>query len=545
MLGLLFACGPALLPPPPSPTAGSAPTATTATTADTGSVAAPPCGEVGGAPVCLSEVVSDDDSTRPTAPGEFPDWIEVVNVGSAPLDPARLLLVVGDAPSVAVSGPPVPPGGVATFTAVVADDGEPVSVYLDGVLADRWEVPPLAGDTSLVRPPGGGEPVVGCAPTPGAPNPPPAPCVDPRDALFARGHVVDLHLYVGDEGKAVLQSSQLLTSYPEVPARLGFDTPAGPGEFPAVGLSLKGGYGSFRTDFASQKPAFKVDLDAFEPRRFRGLDKLQLNNCVQDQTFVREYLTYTVFRRVGVPAPRVAWARVWVDDVYFGLYTLVEPVDDDFLELWFGDGSGHLLEGAYGPDFDPGEENAFEYDGGPSEVDGRATIAEVATLLSSSPRDEATYASLRALVDVDEWMTNLAVEAAVWHWDGYWTENNYYVYEDPGTGRLSIVPHGADQTWTDGWPNAWDPSGAPAIYDFCLAVPSCAAMYEQRVLEVADAIEALALEPVLDELLAVTGPEFDADPRIENRCCRQQFADSTRLRIQTVAQSLRDLAAAH
>jgi hypothetical protein len=551
MLGLLLGCGPTLLPPlddtgatgrpPPLPTTGA-----------TGDTAAPPEPEpacvaplADGTSVCLSEVQSDNDSTLAVGVGDFPDWIEVVNVGLTTVDPARLLLRVGDDPAEGLAGPPLPPGGVAWWPAAVSDEGEAVTLWIDGLPADRWEVPPLAGDTAYARDPDGGAPRTVCAPSPGAPNPPEPPCADPREPLYALGTVDDLRVYVGPEGRATLQSSQLLSYYPEVVGRLVFSTPTGTGEFPAIGVSLKGGYGSFRNQLDTQKPALKLDLDAFEPRRWRGLRKVQLNNGVQDQTFAREYLTYALFRAMGVPAPRVSYARVWLDDEYFGLYTQVEPVDADFLEAWFGDGSGHLLEAAYGPDFDPGEEVLFEYDGGPDEAAGRALVAEVSTLLATSPWDEATCATLRTMVDLDGFMANMAVEAAVWHWDGYWTENNYYLYEDPATGLLHILPHGTDQTWTDGWPNAWDPSGRSVIYDFCLAVPSCAAMYEQKVLAAADAVDALQLEPVLDQLLALTGPEWDADPRVENRCCRALYADATRNRIRTVSQQLRDLAAAH
>lgn len=563
MLVLLAGCEPSLLPPFDDTGPGGRPASLLAPTAETGDTETVP--EVpprcvvpapDGSSVCLSEAQSDNDATLATAPGAFPDWIELVNTGPADLDPARLLLVVGEAPPRALSGPPLAPGAVGLWVldgavgdghvdTALSDAGERVEVYLDGVLADAWDVPALQGDTALARDPSTGAATVICAPSPGLPNPASAACADPREALYTLGTITDLWLYVGPEGRATLQSSQLLTYYPEVPGRLVFRTATGTGEFPSVGVALKGGYGSFRNQLDWQKPSFKVDLDAFEPRRWRGLRKLQLNNDVQDQTFSREYLTYTLFRAVGIPAPRVAYARLWLDDQYFGLYSQIEPVDRDFLDAWYGDGSGHLLEAAYGPDFDPGDEVLFEYDQGPDEAAGRALVSEVSTLLATSPRDEATYATLRTLVDMDEWMTNMAVEAAVWHWDGYWTENNYYVYEDPATGLLHILPHGTDQTWTDGWPNAWDANDRSALYAFCLGVPSCAAMYEQQVLRVADAVDALALEPVLDQLLALTGPEWDADPRIENRCCRQAYADATRARIRTVSQALRDLAAAH
>jgi hypothetical protein len=280
-----------------------------------------------------------------------------------------------------------------------------------------------------------------------------------------------------------------------------------------------------------------------EDREWRGLKKLVLNNMVQDPTFLHEWLTFEAYRTVGIPAPRIGYARVYVDDVYFGFYSLVEAVDGPFLDTWWADGSGHLLEAAYGPDFDPGDEVLFEYDQGPDEVAGRALVASTASFLAVSPWDEATYATLRTLVDMDQVMRNMAVEALTWNWDGYTTENNSYWYLDPTTGRWQLVPHGVDQTWVHGWPNAYDANTRPVLYDFCLYVPSCLATYEQQLLDVADLVEARGLEADLDALIALTTPEFDLDPRKEDAGSRGWQLDSTRVRIQTGPQALRDAAA--
>jgi spore coat protein CotH len=376
--------------------------------------------------------------------------------------------------------------------------------------------------------------------TPGLPNGAPPVCEDPLDWVFEDDRIHDLRLYVDPAAWATLETSTTFSHVP-APVRLVFDG----GEFPIVELELKGGYGSFRADLDTQKTAFKVDLNAYEDHEWHGLERLTLDNMVQDPTFTHAYLTFALFREAGVPAPLAGFARVSVNDVPFGLYALTQPVDDEFLDDHFADGSGHLVESAYGPDFDPGDEILFEYDEGADEATGRALLAEVSTLLASSPWDEATYATLRTLVDMDNVMRNMAVEAATWHWDGYTTENNYYLYEDPTTGLWTMIPHGTDQTWVDGWPNPFDYNDRPILYHFCLQVPSCLAAYDQSVLDVADALDRAALEPVLDRLIALTEPEFALETRAEETGDRGWQLDYTRARIQTAAQALRDLAAVH
>lgn len=493
-----------------------------------------------GRALCVSEVQADNDATVQLGePGDFPDWIELQNRGDLPIRPSDITVIVGDEDPVTLDGDELAPGAVRLWSddVDVPDDGAPIEVRLGDLLADRIELPPLSGDTSWSRQDDGSF-ALECGPTPGAANLPAVPCDDARDWVFAAGRVHDLWLYLDSTAWGVLETSSTFV-HPGAYGRLVF---AG-GEFPVVQVEEKGGYGSFRADLDTQKVAFKIDLDRVEPRKWHGLQKIVLNNLVQDPTFLHEWLTYEAYRVAGIPAPRVSYARLHVNDVYFGFYALIEAVDGPFLDTWWADGSGHLLEAAYGPDFDPGEEVLFEYDQGPDEVAGRAHVAEVANLLAASPWDEATYATLRGLVDMDQVLRNMAVEAATWNWDGYTTENNSYWYEDPTTGLWQLVPHGVDQTWVDGWPNAYDVNSRPVLYDFCLRVPSCTAMYEQQLLEVADALEARALEPELDALIALTQPDFDADPRKEDAGSRTWELDATRARILAAPQALRDAAA--
>lgn len=492
-----------------------------------------------GRSLCVTEVQTDNDATLQIgAPGVFPDWFELTNTGSVEIDAALVVVIVGDEDRVALGGPPLAPGERRVVASDgLSKDGETVEVRLGDLLADRLDVPPLPGDTSWARQPDGTF-ALDCEPSPGDANGEAAPCADPREWVFEPGRIHDLWLALDDTAWGVLETSTTF-DHPGAYGALGF---AG-GEFPVVQVELKGGYGSFRADLDAEKVAFKIDLDRVEDRRWHGLQKLTLNNMVQDPTFTHEVLTFELYRAAGLPAPRVGFARLHVDDVYFGLYALVEPVDGPFLDLWYADGSGHLLEAAYGPDFDVGEEGQFEYDQGPDEAAGRAAIAEVANLLATSPWDDATFALLDERVDLEQVMLNMAIEAATWNWDGYTTENNSYWYLDPTSGRFQLVPHGVDQTWVDGWPEAYEGNDRPVLYQFCLAVPACLALYEEQVYAAAAALDGAGLEASLDAVLGTTEAEWDADPRKEEVDERGWQLDATRERIRTAAAVLREAAA--
>ena len=93
-----------------------------------------------------------------------------------------------------------------------------------------------------------------------------------------------------------------------------------------VGVRLKGGLGSFRG--LEGKAAFKVKVDEYvDGQTFFGLEKLTLNNMVQDPSMVHETLAYELFRSLGVPASRTGYAFVRVNGESFGLYLNVETLD--------------------------------------------------------------------------------------------------------------------------------------------------------------------------------------------------------------------------
>ena len=76
-----------------------------------------------------------------------------------------------------------------------------------------------------------------------------------------------------------------------------------------------------------------------------GLDRLTLNNNVQDESLASQYLTYKLFNKAGIPAPRVSYAKVTVNEEYLGVYTHIESVRAPFIKQHFEDNSGELYEG--------------------------------------------------------------------------------------------------------------------------------------------------------------------------------------------------------
>lgn len=94
----------------------------------------------------------------------------------------------------------------------------------------------------------------------------------------------------------------------------------------------------------SSRYSFKVEFDHYDSgKSYHGLDKLNLNNPIFDNTMMKDYLTYRMMAEFGVDAPLCSFVYITVNGEDFGLYLAVEGVEDAFLERNYG-GTGELYK---------------------------------------------------------------------------------------------------------------------------------------------------------------------------------------------------------
>lgn len=112
----------------------------------------------------------------------------------------------------------------------------------------------------------------------------------------------------------------------------------------------------------SDRYSFKVEFDHYDNSiTYHGLDKLSLNNLIQDSTMMKDYLTYTMMKEIGATAPLCSFVYITVNGEDWGLYLAVEGVEDSFLERNYGSDYGEL----YKPDsmsFGGGRGNGKDFD---------------------------------------------------------------------------------------------------------------------------------------------------------------------------------------
>lgn len=221
----------------------------------------------------------------------------------------------------------------------------------------------------------------------------------------------------------------------------------GPNTYTNVALHLKGAAGSFQS--VDRKPALTLNFDRFAPgQRFQGLSKLSLNNSVQDSSYVSEQLCRELFLKAGIPTPRAAHATVTLNGRDLGLYVLVEGWDKQFLKRHFKKTGGNLYDGGFLKDVT--DELSTNAGDNPKKQEDRIALAEAA----KEPNLTNRVTRLSKVLDVDRFLTFMALDVMLWDWDGYaQNRNNWRLYHDLDTDRMVFMPHGLDQMF-------WKPDGS-------------------------------------------------------------------------------------
>lgn len=215
----------------------------------------------------------------------------------------------------------------------------------------------------------------------------------------------------------------------------------------------------------SDRYSFKVEFDQYDDTKsYYGLDKLSLNNIIQDNTYMKDYLVYQMMNEFGVDAPLCSYAYITVNGEDWGLYLAVEGVEDSFLQRNYGNDYGEL----YKPDsmsFGGGRGNGKEFSFGDStggmgssdvklqyideDEDSYSNIFDNAKTDITNADKERLIESLRILssdenietvVDIEEVIRYFVVHNFVCNGDSYTGSmiHNYYLYEEDG--KLSMIP---------------------------------------------------------------------------------------------------------
>ncbi|MCF6299906.1 MAG: CotH kinase family protein [Proteobacteria bacterium] len=211
-----------------------------------------------------------------------------------------------------------------------------------------------------------------------------------------------------------------------------------------VGVRQKGFSSNFLV--STTKKPLKLNFGIFSSdgkRTFDGVRKVNLMNGVGDAAIAKDKMAYDIFRMHGVPAPRVAHAKVYVNDVFWGVYAMIEQIDKKYLKRNFADNDGNLWKNKGNSDLVWTGPNQADY---PFELQTNEVANDwtkffnfVDFINNSSNADFES--SLKNIFEVDEYFRILAIDILTNNWDSYLDHGrNWYIYHEPKANKIHWIP---------------------------------------------------------------------------------------------------------
>jgi len=202
---------------------------------------------------------------------------------------------------------------------------------------------------------------------------------------------------------------------------------------------------------SEEKPALKVDFNKYVTNQeFHGYKSLVLTNQTQDNSMLRDRLAYEVFERMGIPAPQNAHARVTVNDEYWGVYGIVEPISKPFLKTRLGEESGTLYDYEYvnayyftwkGSDKSAYIPSPFQPQTNEDKLDDG--LVELIRAINETPEGSGYATTMAGFLDLEKFILFVAVENALAETDGLLGSqgmNNFYLYQYGGQRKFTFIP---------------------------------------------------------------------------------------------------------
>jgi hypothetical protein len=184
-----------------------------------------------------------------------------------------------------------------------------------------------------------------------------------------------------------------------------------------------------------------------------------LDNLVTDPALVRERVSMALFKRLGQPASRESFARLYINNVYQGIYAIVEPVDSDFLARAFGEKSGYLFERHFLEPYlaeDLGDElTAYKrvFEPRNHELDSDTILySPIRDLFHevNQPVDTVWRERVGRYIDLTQLVTHVAIETFLSEADGVLGlagMANFYLYRGPSSDRHRLIVWDKDHTF--------------------------------------------------------------------------------------------------
>ncbi len=190
----------------------------------------------------------------------------------------------------------------------------------------------------------------------------------------------------------------------------------------------------------SERYSFKIKLDEYvEDQTLLGLDEFVINNMFSDASYMREYLSYKIMGEAGLEVPLSSFVEVTINGELYGVYLMVEAIEDSYLNRAFGENEGNLYKQEQGStliyETDETYKSAEQKNG---EDESKTDLANFIKVLNDMPDGEK--GDIESVLNVDSALKYIAANTVLENYDSYNGSfaQNYYLYNE--SGRFTVIP---------------------------------------------------------------------------------------------------------
>jgi spore coat protein CotH len=227
-----------------------------------------------------------------------------------------------------------------------------------------------------------------------------------------------------------------------------------------VGARYKG-----NTSFTigGNKKSVNLDINWIDPEaHLLGYRAVNLNNAAGDETIMREPVYFQVMSQYA-PSPHGAMAKLNINGAYWGVYSMVDQLNNDLLDEWFPSHDGDRWRapnvGGGGGGFQSSA-SAFAFLGtnvssytrnyelkSDNSTNAWQRLVQAITVLNTTPTNQLRD-KVEEVFAVDRWLWFLAVENIFVDDDSYWNKGaDYAFYYEPESGRIHPVEHDGNEAF--------------------------------------------------------------------------------------------------
>src|SRR5215471_14255014 len=244
-----------------------------------------------------------------------------------------------------------------------------------------------------------------------------------------------------------------------------------------------------------EKPNLDVNIGKYKHQTIAGLSYFVLKANNQDPSMMHENVAFQLYRKMGLPAPREAPVRLYINGQYFGFYTVLDHQDEAYLDRNVGESSGDLFSWKHASVYnfedlgtDPEPYKKFLEPKTNTSSPDYGKFVELIQAVNHAPDAQFVSAASRYL-DLKLYLTLAAVENVLAEIDGFWDgvfgTNNLYLYRFYGQSLFEMMPTDKDLTFMIPQKDLPFPSDNPLARRL-IAIPEYLTFYCAQVAKAAE-----------------------------------------------------------